>query len=50
LIKLAEIAIKDDFSDIDVKYTPEYYAARAKDKGGVLSNLQEMNYQPGNET
>jgi hypothetical protein len=50
LIKLAEIAIKDDFSDIDRKYTPQYYATRAKDKGGVLSTLQEMNYQQGNET
>ena len=50
MIKLAEIAIKDDFSDIDRKYTPEYYSTRAKDKGGVLSTLQEMNYQVGNET
>jgi hypothetical protein len=53
LIKLAEQAINDDFSDIDYQFNMSSYRFGAK--GGVLANLQEreardMGYQPGNVT
>ena len=48
LIKLAEQAINDDFSDIDYQFNMSSYRFGAK--GGVLANLQGMGYQPGNVT
>jgi hypothetical protein len=47
LIRLAEEAIKDDFSDIDYYYQANL---RSGAKTGVLENLNEMGYQPGNFT
>ena len=48
LIKLAEKVITANFAEIDYNANMSGYHHGAKT--GVLANLQEMGYQPGNET